>query len=179
MIIIIRWCTGPVEILCSCPVYVALQICFWQLHAPFTCAAPPSNHHKLWFCSSATPPTKSPFPKSILLRFGRVKWQNLSTAPDDCVYHLRIAVVASLAPENRPQNKKYFGFVPLPPPGPNHLSRSQFLSVLDRSSGKIYVPPLTNTSISCESSSSRSRPQRISTEPVHLITHPKHHSSLR
>ena len=25
---------------------MALQICFWRLLAPFTCAAPPSNHHK-------------------------------------------------------------------------------------------------------------------------------------
>ena len=30
------------------------------------------------------------------------------------------------------------------PPGPNHLSRSQFLSVLDLVSDKIYLPSLTN-----------------------------------
>jgi hypothetical protein len=44
--------------LCSPPAYVALQIFFWRLLAPFTCAAPPSNHHKscnhnTHFCSTA------------------------------------------------------------------------------------------------------------------------------
>ena len=37
---------------------MAVQNCFWQLLAPFTCAAPPSNHHKscnhnTHFCSTA------------------------------------------------------------------------------------------------------------------------------
>ena len=41
----IRWCTVPVEICAAPPAYVALQIYFWRLLAPFTCAAPPSNHH--------------------------------------------------------------------------------------------------------------------------------------
>jgi len=66
--------------------------------------------------SLTTPPIKSPPPKSILVRFGPVKWQNLSTAPDELVYYMRIAVVASLPPRNRPQNEKYFDFVPLHPP---------------------------------------------------------------
>ena len=47
------------------------------------------------------------------------------------------------------------------PPIPNRLPRSQFLSDLDRSSGKIYLPPLTNASITCESPSSRRRPLEI------------------
>jgi hypothetical protein len=44
--------------------------------------------------------------------FGPVKWQNLSTVPDERVCHLRIAVVS----RNQPQNEKYFDFVPLLPP---------------------------------------------------------------
>ena len=92
---------------------------------------------------------------------GPVKWQNLSMAPDERIYHLRIADVTSAPPRNRQQNKKYFDFVPLPPPGPNCLSQSQFLSVLDRSSGKIYLRPLTNAFITCESPSSRRRPLEI------------------
>ena len=50
------YCTSWV--LSSPPVYVALPIFFWRLLAPFTCAAPPSNHHKscnhnTHFCSTA------------------------------------------------------------------------------------------------------------------------------
>jgi hypothetical protein len=47
------------------------------------------------------------------------------------------------------------------PPLPSRLPRSQFLSDLDRSIGKIYLPPLTNASITSESPSSRHRPLEI------------------
>ena len=47
------------------------------------------------------------------------------------------------------------------PPLPNRLPRSQFLSDLDRSSGNIYLPPLTNASITCKSLSSHRRPLEI------------------
>ena len=43
------------------------------------------------------------------------------------------------------------------PPIPNRLPRSQFLSDSERSSGKIYLPPLTNASVTCKSPSSRRR----------------------
>ncbi len=48
------------------------------------------------------PQTKSPPPKSILAQFGPVKWQNLSTAPDERVDHLRSAAVESDLLQNRP-----------------------------------------------------------------------------
>ena len=47
------------------------------------------------------------------------------------------------------------------PPLPNRLPRSQFLSDLGQSSGKIYLPPLTNASITCKSPSSSRRPLEI------------------
>ena len=47
------------------------------------------------------------------------------------------------------------------PPIPNRLPQSQFLSDSDRSSGKIYLPPLTNASVTCESPSPRRRPLEI------------------
>ena len=47
------------------------------------------------------------------------------------------------------------------PPLPNRFPQSQFLSDLGRSSGKIYLPPLTKVSITCESPSSRRRPLEI------------------
>jgi hypothetical protein len=72
----------------------------------------PTMATNLW----STPPTKSPPPKSIIVRFWLVKWQNLSNAPDERVYHLQIAGVALPPPRNWPQNKKYFDFVSLPPP---------------------------------------------------------------
>ena len=56
--IIIRWCTVPVEI-CAAILYVGLWgIVFWRWLAPFTCAALPSNHHKMrnsstQFCRTA------------------------------------------------------------------------------------------------------------------------------
>ena len=43
------------------------------------------------------------------------------------------------------------------PPIPNRLPRSQFLSDSERSSGKIYLPPLTNVSVTCKLPSSRRR----------------------
>jgi len=43
------------------------------------------------------------------------------------------------------------------PPIPNRLPRSRFLSDSERSSGKIYLPPLTNASVTCKSPSSRCR----------------------
>jgi hypothetical protein len=46
------------------------------------------------------PQNKSPLPKSILVRFGLGKWQNISTVPDERTGHLRIAVVASSTPRN-------------------------------------------------------------------------------
>jgi len=45
MKIIIRWCTVPVEI-CAALLFMWRCRFFWQLLAPFTCAAPPSNHHQ-------------------------------------------------------------------------------------------------------------------------------------
>jgi len=47
------------------------------------------------------------------------------------------------------------------PPIPNRLPRSQFLSDSDRSSGKIYLTPPTNASVTCQSPSSRRRPLEI------------------
>ena len=44
--------------------------------------------------------TKSALPKSILVRFGLGKCQNISTVPDERTGHLRIAVVASWTPRN-------------------------------------------------------------------------------
>ena len=65
----------------------------------------PGTHVFLWKNMSTSQPqvkTKSPPPKSILARFGPVKRQNLSTAPDKCVDHLRFAVDASAPLQNRP-----------------------------------------------------------------------------
>ena len=87
-----------------------------------------------------------PLPKSILVRFGPVKWQNLSKAPDERIYHLRIAVVTSAPPRNRQQNKKYFDFVPLPPPGPNRLPRIPRQGIMLLTNEKVTtVPPKTTT----------------------------------
>jgi hypothetical protein len=69
-------------------------------------------------------------------------------------------------------SKRKTGFCPLlvpppwpqlfdQPPLPNRLPRSKFLSDLGRSSGKIYLPPLTNASITCKSPSSRRHPLEI------------------
>ncbi len=60
----------------------------------------PCTHIFLWKNMCTSQPqvkTESPPPKSILARFGPVKKQNLSTAPEKCVDHLRFAVDA-LAP---------------------------------------------------------------------------------
>ena len=46
------------------------------------------------------------------------------------------------------------------PPIPNRLPQSQFLSDLDRSSGKIYLPPLTNASVTCVAAPSKSTTER-------------------
>jgi hypothetical protein len=62
----------------------------------------PQNKKYLDYSSYATHEIKSPPPKSILAQFGPVKWQNLSTAPDKRVDHLRYAVVASAPLQNRP-----------------------------------------------------------------------------
>jgi hypothetical protein len=43
------------------------------------------------------------------------------------------------------------------PPILNRLPRSRFLSDSERSSGKIYLPPLKNASVTCKSLSSRCR----------------------
>jgi hypothetical protein len=62
------------------------------------------------------------------------------------------------------------------PPLPNRLPRSQFLSILDQSSGKTYLPPLTNASITCESPSSRRRPleldHRTKSTSILFLCHP-------
>jgi hypothetical protein len=93
-------------------------------NASITCESPSSRRRPLeidlktkstsilFLCH---PQTKSPLPKSILVRFGLGKWQNISTVPEERAGHLRNAVVASPPPRNRPQNEKYFDFVPLHP----------------------------------------------------------------
>jgi hypothetical protein len=62
------------------------------------------------------------------------------------------------------------------PPLPNRLPRSRFLSDLGRSSGKIYLPPLTNASITCESPSSRRRhleiDHRTKSTSILFLCHP-------
>ncbi len=68
------------------------------------------------------------------------------------------------------------------PPIPNRIPRSQFLSDLDRSSGKIYLPPLTNASVTCESPSSRQSSleidHRTKSTSILFLCHPQTKSPL-
>ena len=84
------------------------------MHAQTDMHISPIPHHG--HNSLINPQYQIASPKVNSVRFGPVKWQNLSTAPDERVYHLRIAVVAWPPPRNRPQNENYFDFVPLLPP---------------------------------------------------------------
>ncbi len=102
----LRWALTHVHAqICACTAQTDMHI------SPIPSLSHPHHGHNYLI----NPHTKSPPPKSILVRFGPVKWQNLSTAPDERVCHLQIAVIASPPPRNQPQNEKYFDFVPLLP----------------------------------------------------------------
>ena len=86
---------------------IAPEKCVDQLRFAVDASAPlqnrPGTHIFLWknMCTSQSQvKTESPPPKSILARFGPVKSQNLSTAPDKCVNYLRFAVDASASLKN-------------------------------------------------------------------------------
>ena len=85
---------------------------FWNF-PPCRWLPPPPPPPRWWQGQLPDPPspTKSAPSQSILARFWRVKWQNLSTAPGERVDHLINVVVVPARPRNRSQIVPYFTFI--------------------------------------------------------------------